>query len=60
VLGIVGAGGIGDELYLAVRQFEYTDISAILLLIMVLVAVIDMSCEAVRHRLIGRDTLQVA
>ena len=34
VLGIVGAGGIGEELYLAVRQFEYPDISAILVLIL--------------------------
>jgi phosphonate transport system permease protein len=60
VLGIVGAGGIGEELYFAVRQFEYTDISAILLLIIVLIALIDMSCEAIRHRLIGHDMLRVA
>ncbi len=60
VLGIVGAGGIGQELYLAVRQFEYHDISAIVLLIVLTVSVIDLACEQVRHRLIGRDALRVA
>ncbi|MFE0753551.1 phosphonate ABC transporter, permease protein PhnE [Inquilinus sp. NPDC058860] len=58
-IGIVGAGGIGEELYLAVRQFEYPDISAILLLIIAMVSIIDLGCEAVRHRLIGRDALRV-
>ena len=60
VLGLVGAGGIGEELYLAVRQFEYTDISAIILLIIATVAVIDLACEQLRHRLIGHDTLRMA
>ena len=55
VLGIVGAGGIGEELYLAVRQFEYPDISAILLLIIAVVCVIDLACEAVRRGLIGGE-----
>lgn len=58
-LGVVGAGGIGEELYIAVRQFEYPDISAILLLIIAMVSVIDLGCEAVRHRLIGHDSLKV-
>src|SRR5262249_41784861 len=53
VLGFVGAGGIGEELLLAVRQFVYPDISAIVLLIIATVAVIDMSCERVRSRLMG-------
>lgn len=55
VLGVVGAGGIGEDLYVAIRQFEYTDISAILLLIIATVSVIDMICESIRHRLIGQD-----
>lgn len=53
VLGIVGAGGIGEELYLAVRQFEYPDISAIVVLILASVAVIDLLCERLRRRVIG-------
>ena len=55
VLGVVGAGGIGQDLYVAIRQFEYTDISAILLLLIALVSVIDLTCEAIRHQLIGLD-----
>jgi len=53
VLGIVGAGGIGEELYLAVRQFEYQDISAILALILATVAAIDLLCGRLRARVIG-------
>lgn len=53
VLGIVGAGGIGEELYLAVRQFEYQDISAILVLILATVAAIDLLCGRMRARILG-------
>ena len=53
VIGLVGAGGIGEELYFVVRQFEYVDISAIVLLILLTVSAIDISCERLRHGLIG-------
>lgn len=53
VLGVVGAGGIGEELYLAVRQFEYPDISAIVLMILVTVSLIDLVCGRLRHAVIG-------
>lgn len=56
-LGVVGAGGIGQELYVAIRQFEYPDISAIMLLLIAVTAVIDIACEAIRHRLIGRGLM---
>lgn len=52
VLGVVGAGGIGEELYLVVRQFICADISAIVLLILATVALIDMLCERLRLGLI--------
>ncbi|WP_084645550.1 phosphonate ABC transporter, permease protein PhnE [Devosia insulae] len=55
VLGVVGAGGIGEDLYVAIRQFEYPDISAIMLLLIVTTAIIDLCCESIRHRLIGQD-----
>lgn len=54
-LGLVGAGGIGQDLYVAIRQFEYTDISAIMLLLILTTSVIDIICETIRHRLIGHD-----
>jgi phosphonate transport system permease protein len=52
VLGIVGAGGIGEELYLVVRRFLYADISAIVLLILLVVSLIDIGCERLRLGLI--------
>src|SRR5450756_445887 len=36
VMGFVGAGGIGQELVVAVRKFYYSDVSAILLMICLL------------------------
>jgi phosphonate transport system permease protein len=55
VVGMVGAGGIGQDLFVAIRKFYYTDVSAILLMIIICVAVIDLVTERVRHRLSGQD-----
>lgn len=55
VIGFVGAGGIGQELMLVIRQFIYTDISAIVLLIIAAVALIDMACEWLRRSGLGRE-----
>lgn len=55
VMGFVGAGGIGQDLIEAVRKFYYTDVSAILLLIIIAVMLIDFVTERVRHRLIGLE-----
>jgi phosphonate transport system permease protein len=57
VIGFVGAGGIGQELYLVIRQFIYTDISAIVLLLVATIAIIDIVCERLRHRMIGAHVL---
>jgi phosphonate transport system permease protein len=53
VVGMVGAGGIGQDLFVAIRKFYYTDVSAILLMIIVCVALIDLLTEQIRHRLSG-------
>ncbi len=58
VLGIVGAGGIGEELYLSVRQFSYPDISAIVLLILLTVTAIDLLCSRLRGRIIGGEAIR--
>ncbi len=55
VVGMVGAGGIGQDLFVAIRKFYYTDVSAILLMIIVCVAVIDLITEQIRHRLSGLE-----
>ena len=55
VMGFVGAGGIGQELVVAVRKFYYSDVSAILLLIVLAVFVIDIGTGWMRGRLFGKD-----
>ncbi|WP_022723166.1 phosphonate ABC transporter, permease protein PhnE [Rhodopseudomonas sp. B29] len=55
VMGFVGAGGIGQELVVAIRKFYYSDVSAILLLIIVTVFVIDISTGWIRSRLFGGE-----
>jgi phosphonate transport system permease protein len=53
VMGFVGAGGIGQDLIEAIRKFYYPDVSAILVLIIVTVAVIDLLTEQIRKRFIS-------
>jgi phosphonate transport system permease protein len=55
VMGFVGAGGIGQDLIEAIRKFYYSDVSAILLLIIATVVVIDLVTERIRHRLISME-----
>jgi phosphonate transport system permease protein len=55
VMGFVGAGGIGQELVVAVRKFYYSDVSAILLLIIFAVFVIDIGTGWARGRLFGKE-----
>ena len=55
VMGFVGAGGIGMDLIEAIRKFYYSDVSAILVLIVITVSVIDTAHRQVRHRLIGLE-----
>jgi phosphonate transport system permease protein len=51
IVGFVGAGGIGQDLFVAIRKFYYTDVSAILLMIIVTVAILDLLSERIRRRL---------
>jgi phosphonate transport system permease protein len=55
VMGFVGAGGIGQELVVAVRKFYYSDVSAILVMIIVTVFVIDIGTGWIRRRLFGKE-----
>jgi phosphonate transport system permease protein len=55
VMGFVGAGGIGQDLLEAIRKFYYADVSAILVLIIATVMVIDILTERLRHRLTGLE-----
>jgi phosphonate transport system permease protein len=53
IIGYVGAGGLGQEFRTAMSYQEYTNISALFLIILVTVVVIDRASEALRHRVIG-------
>ncbi|MFP4126590.1 MAG: phosphonate ABC transporter, permease protein PhnE [Alphaproteobacteria bacterium] len=55
VLGIVGAGGIGMELKVAMDLFRYDEALTILLAIFVLVLAVERVGAQVRGRIIGRD-----
>jgi phosphonate transport system permease protein len=53
VLGFVGAGGIGQDLMEAIRKFYYSDVSAILVMIIAVVMTIDISTQYVRRALLS-------
>lgn len=55
IIGYVGAGGLGQELRTAVSLQEYTDLSALFLIIFAAVFVIDWGSEKLRHRVIGLE-----
>jgi phosphonate transport system permease protein len=56
VIGFVGAGGIGMDLLVAIRKFYYSDVSAMLLLIVLCVMLLDMASERLRHWLLAFET----
>jgi phosphonate transport system permease protein len=53
VLGYVGAGGIGYKLVEAIRKFYYSDVSAIIVLVIVTVFAIEMGTGVLRRRFLG-------
>lgn len=55
VIGFVGAGGIGQELYTVISFNYYEEVSAIVLLIILSVSAIDLVSERLRHALIGAE-----
>jgi phosphonate transport system permease protein len=55
VMGFVGAGGIGQELVVAIRKFYYSDVSAILITIILTVFIIDIGTGWLRGRLFGQE-----
>src|ERR1700704_598969 len=55
LMGFGGAGGIGTELVVAIRKFYYSDVSAILVTIIITVFIIDIATGWLRGRLFGKD-----
>lgn len=52
VVGMVGAGGIGVVLYEVIRSFEYAQTSAVLMMLIVTVTLIDLGSAWLRQRFI--------
>ena len=53
IIGFVGAGGIGQELKRVIGFNIYEEVSAIVILILLIVVAIDLISEQIRHRFIG-------
>ena len=52
VLGLIGAGGIGQMLFDSLNGFDYRSVSAIVIVVVVAVTLIDMLSQAMRKRLL--------
>lgn len=52
VVGMVGAGGIGVILYEVIRSFQYAETTAVMLIIIVFVTLIDLASARIRKTLI--------
>jgi phosphonate transport system permease protein len=52
VLGLIGAGGIGQLLFDSLNAFQYHALSAIVIVIIVAVSLIDLLSQAMRSRLL--------
>lgn len=52
VLGIVGAGGIGQSLYENIRSFQYAETAAIVLIVVLTVSLIDLLSAQIRKFLV--------
>lgn len=55
IIGYVGAGGLGQEFREAMSLQEYTDLSALFVIIFFTVVIIDYGSEKLRHRVIGME-----
>ncbi len=52
ILGLVGAGGVGLELTMAIRSFRRRESLAIIIVVLLLVVSIDQASRAIRERLL--------
>jgi phosphonate transport system permease protein len=52
VLGLIGAGGIGQVLFDRMNSFAFRDVSAVVIIIVIAVTLIDLLSQAMRKRLL--------
>ena len=58
IVGFVGAGGIGHDLFIAIQLLEFPDAGAILLILVTTIMFIDILSEKLRHYLVGKEELK--
>ncbi len=58
IVGFVGAGGIGHDLFIAIQLLEFPDAGAILLILVTTIMLIDIASEKLRHHLVGKEALK--
>lgn len=58
VVGFVGAGGIGSELNHVISFYSDDRVTAVLLMVVLTVTLIDIVSERARHTLIGKEALR--
>ena len=51
-LGVVGAGGLGVELFIQMRAFHYQKAAAILVIMLVVITIIDRASASLRNKII--------
>src|SRR6056297_270883 len=55
IIGFVGAGGIGAELNRVISFYSDDRVLAVLILVILMVTIIDLISEEIRHRFIGKE-----
>ena len=55
IIGFVGAGGIGQELNRVISFYSDDRVLAVLILVVVMVTIIDLISERIRHGFIGKE-----
>jgi phosphonate transport system permease protein len=55
IIGFVGAGGIGAELNRVISFYSDDRVLAVLILVVLMVTVLDLISENIRHRFIGKE-----
>tara|TARA_B100001057_G_scaffold239296_1_gene239534 strand:+ start:297 stop:1064 length:768 start_codon:yes stop_codon:yes gene_type:complete len=54
ILGVIGAGGLGQELYFRLSLFHYNEVSSIILFILIIVFIVDYLSNYLRKNYTGR------
>lgn len=57
LMGFVGAGGIGYQIDLSMRMFEFRQVSTLLIALLLLVGLVDLMSHLIRRTLLGDPTI---